>query len=147
MPPTKKAKAPGTSPGKSPGKTPAVMTAGGDTNNWEKGKANHVRIGTCFLKHAQNPAWGLIWAGVPEADICSEEFFGSLATFLVEIYVIESGQKNQGKNLASGTAIQVWSGLIDEVKNRFSKSVSEQTKARSPLARPATPARAPRLFS
>jgi len=32
------------SPGNSPGKIPAPMTAGGDSEDWVKGKANHKRI-------------------------------------------------------------------------------------------------------
>ena len=128
MPPAKKKKPPGTSPGK----TPAPMPAGGDSNDWVKGKANHKRIGTCFLAHSQSSRWGLIWDEVPEAEMCENDFWGSLATYVCEIYEIEAGLKNAGKGLASSTAAGVWSGLIEDMKIRFSKSTSSQTKVRTP---------------
>ena len=49
--------------------------------NTLSGKANYVRIGECFLAHADNAAWGKTWTNVPEADICTQDFFGSLATY------------------------------------------------------------------
>ena len=82
MPPAKKKKGPGTSPGK----TPEVMTSAGGSVDWDKSKKNHKRIGTCFLAHAQNLAWGLIWDEVPEAELSQMDFWGSFATYLVEIY-------------------------------------------------------------
>ena len=87
MPPAKKKKGPGTSPGK----TPEVMTSAGGSVDWDKSKKNHKRIGTCFLAHAQNFAWGLIWDEVPEAELSQMDFWGSFATYLVEIYQIEKG--------------------------------------------------------
>ena len=97
MPPAKKKK----SPGNSPGNIPAPMTAGGDSEDWVKGKANHKRIGTCFLAHSQSSRWGLIWDEVPEAEMCENDFWGSLATYVCEIYEIEAGLKNAGKGLAA----------------------------------------------
>ena len=47
MPPARKKKP----PGNSPGNVPAPMTAGGDSEDWVKGKANHKRIGNCGFKH------------------------------------------------------------------------------------------------
>ena len=67
-----------------------------------KGKANHKRIGTCFLAHSQSSRWGLIWDKVPEAEMCEND---------CEIYEIEAGLKNAGKGLASSTAAGVFSGL------------------------------------
>jgi len=141
MPPAKKKK----SPGNSPGNIPAPMTAGGDSEDWVKGKANHKRIGNCFLAHSQNPKWGLDWDKVPEAELREQDFWGSFATYLTEIYEIAAGQKNPGKNLSSKSAVNAWSGLIDDFKSRFGKSASQETKARPPPtpARPFPP-RTPR---
>ena len=66
--------------------------ARGDDVGWglrrlgQEHKKNHKRIGTCFLAHAQNFAWGLIWDEVPEAELSQMDFWGSFATYLVEIY-------------------------------------------------------------
>ena len=43
--------------------------------------------------------------------MCENDFWGSLATYVCEIYEIEAGLKNAGKGLASSTAAGVWSGL------------------------------------
>ena len=135
MPPAKKQKGPGTSPGK----TPEPMTHVGDSVDWENSKKNHKRIGTLFLAHSQNPTWGQVWDEVPEAELCKQDFWGSLATYLVEIYRIsQESKKNPGKALASKSAAYVWSGLIDDMKNRFSMSSSPQTKVRTPRRTPHT---------
>ena len=128
MPPAKKKRGPGTSPGK----TPEVMTSAGGSVDWDKSKKNHKRIGTCFLAHAQNLAWGLIWDEVPESELNQMDFWGSFATYLVEIYQIDKGHVNVGKALASNSAAGVWGGLIEDMKFRFSSSTSPQTKARTP---------------
>ena len=114
------------------------------SDDWVKGKANHKRIGTCFLAHAQNPKWEEIWDEVPEAEMREQLFWGSFTTYLIEIYLIAAGQKNAGKNLSSRTAVYVWSGLIDDMKYRFAKSTSPQTKARSPPTPASIPPRSRR---
>ena len=108
------------------------MTSAGGSVDWDKSKKNHKRIGTCFLAHAQNSAWGLIWDEVPEAELNQMDFWGSFATYLVEIYQIEKGSVNVGKALASNSAAGVWGGLIEDMKFRFSSSTSPQTKVRTP---------------
>ena len=113
------------------------MTSAGGSVDWDKSKKNHKRIGTCFLAHAQNLAWGLIWDEVPEAELSQMDFWGSFATYLVEIYQIDKGHVNVGKALASNSAAGVWGGLIEDMKFRFSSSTSPQTKARTPRT-PAT---------
>ena len=60
------------------------------------------------------------------------DFWGSFATYLVEIYQIDKGHVNVGKALASNSAAGVWGGLIEDMKFRFSSSTSPQTKARTP---------------
>ena len=141
MPPRKKA----TPGGGTPGKVPTPMQATGASANTLSGKANHVRIGECFLAHADNAAWGKTWTDVPEAEICTQDFFGSLATYLVSDYKIAEGQKNPGQALAKSTAVQTWSGLIDHTRQRFGKSTSMQTQERlsqHALHPPAAPAHA-----
>ena len=142
MPPAKKQKVPGTSPGK----TPQPMTHRGDSVDWENGKKNHKRIGTLFLEHSQNSEWGQVWDDVPEAELCKQSFWGSFATYLVAIYRISlQAQRNPGKPLASASAAGVWSGLIEDTKNRFSESSLPQMKARTPRRTPRT--RTPRTHA
>ena len=126
--PKKRPRGPETSGG-----TPEPMTAGGDSRawrGWSGSKANHVRIGTSFLEYSQNDKWVLVWTEVPEKEMCCENFFGSLAIFLSEIYVIDEKDRNGGQRLHSKTAVGVWSGLIDQAKHRFCKSTNATTQAR-----------------
>lgn len=87
---------------------------------------------------------------MPEEEICTQELWGSFATYLSEIYVIAAGKKNVGKTYLPSTAVLVWGGLLDQLKLKLSKSTSAQTKARlaqhaSMHALSVAPARACRL--
>ena len=142
MPPAKRQK-PG---GISPGKVPTVMKAVGDSPATQSGKGNFLRIGDLFLAHADNSAWGKVWTDVPEPEICTQDFFGSLATYIVDIYEIKEGDKNAGQTLAKSTLVQLWSGLIEHTRNRFSKSTSVQTQERlSSSRRPEATRRQPSI--
>ena len=82
---------------------------------------------------------------MPEPEICTQDFFGSLATYIVDIYEIKEGDKNAGQTMAKSTLVQLWSGLIEHTKHRFIKSTSVQTQER--LAQNPPPARTPRSTS
>ena len=78
--------------------------------------------------------------GPGEKFACDNQIFEHLATFLVFIYNIASGDKNHEKGfLGEKTAQQIWSSrsLIQQSKTRFSKPTEQATKVcrtRVPLA-------------
>ena len=110
---------------------PKPMDAGGTSNPRPRPTTptnSQVQLGEAFLAHAQNEKWGLKWSEVPEEEICTNDFWGSLATYIAEIYTIGEGKKNQGKNLSRKVGVQEWSGLLHQVKLRFNKSTSTCTQ-------------------
>ena len=112
------------------------MTPQGGSIDWAKGQANQQRILASFLLWMnevcadESEQWGLTWEAVPEAELCTEKFFGIFAQYLLETYLIPNGCKNAGKLLDSASAIAVWSGAINQTRLRFSKSTRQQTQAR-----------------
>ena len=145
MPPARKKESPRKPP--AAGKAPAPMTTQGAARGTVSIKQNQIRILERFLEFSANEVWGTVWAEVPEAEVCTQDFWGSFATYLSEVYVISEGEKNAGQGMAPSTTVNTWSGLLDSTKQRFSKSDSEQTKVSlAPLPRPAhRPATPPAL--
>ena len=122
----------------------SAMTSEGDAPATVLAKNNHLRIGGLFLAHIKevdselSKKWGTLWSQVPEKFACDNQIFEHLATFLVFIYNIASGDKNHEKGfLGQKTAQKVWSSLIQQSRTRFSKSTEKATKVcrtRVPLA-------------
>ena len=107
----------------------SAMTSEGDAPATVLAKNNHLRIGDLFLAHIKevdselSTKWGTLWSQVPEKFACNNQIFEHLATFLVFIFNIASGDKNHEKGfLGQKTAQQIWSSLIQQSKTRFSRS-------------------------
>eukprot|EP00966_Prymnesium_polylepis_P270664 6253067-Prymnesium_polylepis.2 len=110
------------------------MTSEGASATWTKELANHVNVGNAFLtylgKHDAELGfhYGTKWDDVPEEQMCTQELFGYLATYLAETHRIEVGNRNAGRLFDKGTADTVWGGLIQNAKKRFGKSKNDATK-------------------
>jgi len=69
-----------------------ALTPVGESDNWNKGKANHMRIGSLFLAHVHetdavlSEKCGLVWEEVPEEQAASFHVFAMLASYLVTTY-------------------------------------------------------------
>ena len=137
------------------------MSAGGGSDAWYQAKANHVRIGTCFLEHIAEASpelsakWGTDWRALAEEHACSKEIYEHLATYLVNTYTIPEGVRNQGARLGSKTAQGVWSSLIQQSKARFADTSdpaslvrrAPRASLRGPNSGPSlTPAAPPQKF-
>ena len=111
-----------------------AMKPTGQSSDWLASKANHVRIGNLFLAHVGktdaelSAKWGLSWAELPEAEAAQQDVYSHLATFLVETYTIQDKDRNQGKQLAVGSAHGIWRGLINERREALSKSETPSTQ-------------------
>ena len=118
------------------------MRVGGEADPTVKAHANHVRIGNCFLDYIKSAdpvlhiQWGLDWSKLKEAHACSREIYEHLATYLVEVYLIDQGNINAGKHLSFKVALQVWSGLIQHQKRAFPHSTVRARSVRAACALP-----------
>ena len=96
------------------------MTAEGTGASTVSGNGNQVRVATEFLKYSASEKWGQVWEEVPEAELCTQDFWGSVATYLAEVYIIPPGHKNAGTGFHHSTAVGIWSELLDSLKKRLS---------------------------
>ena len=120
------------------------MEAGGDSDNWVAQKANQIRIGTEFVEQiehegikAQLPAGAASWQTLPVPVLITQLFWGPLATFLCNTYVISSGVSNAGKHLGIKSVLACWSGLMHQAFQFCTSGVvTDDVKVRpSPRAR------------
>ena len=121
------------------------MEAGGDSDNWVAQKANQIRIGTEFVEQiehegikAQLPAGAASWQTLPVPVLITQLFWGLLATFLCNTYVISSGVRNAGKHLGiKSVLLACWSGLMHQAFQFCTSGVvTDDVKVRpSPRAR------------
>lgn len=134
---------------KSPRKPPAApkeMTAQGSSSDWVKGQANQKRIVTKFLKYLadvgaeESALWRLTWEGVPEAELCTQKFWGMFGQYLLETYTIEPGHKNAGNLMDSGSVVSVWGGLIQQAKQIYQRSTEVKTQVLLPFCAHICPA-------
>ena len=88
------------------------------------GNANHRRFFNDFLNHitkqdaALSGKFGLSWESVSDAVLGDKEIWAHFATFLVEVYKIPAGLINAGKSPGKGTAVNAWSGMINQARTR-----------------------------
>ena len=110
------------------------MAAGGTSKSWTDARANNISVANDFLKHIANTdeslsdRWGGSWVDVPEEEAASRDIFARLATYLAEVHLIKSGNRNAGKNFDSSTADACWNDLMRGNEQRFSKSKEETTR-------------------
>ena len=130
---------PPTSPRKRPTRE---MQAGGSSAPWVKSLANQRRVANMFLAHVAetnnvlSEKWGIDIMDVPEECITTTEFFGHLATYLVEVYRISMDSPiRPGQLLGKKSAVTIWSGTLNQMYKRFSKSVRPETPVRALPAR------------
>ena len=126
---------------KAPPAPAAPMQAAGAAKATKDGKAAQLKIANkCLewlpdkeLQAAAGPDWGKI----PENIVCATLLWRYLATFLSEVYEIDSGKRNAGEHKKNIKA--TWSNLFHEASLRFNSADSPDTsKARA--APPALPA-------
>jgi hypothetical protein len=119
---------------------PKAMQAGGLSKSTKNAHANQIAIFNEFLEYIRSEdaelsaRWGVEWEKVPEAELSQAHIWAHLATFLVEVYVIKKGSKNEGEHPDIGTAHGYWGGLIDQARTRTSSSESLAVKVRVCLA-------------
>ena len=108
------------------------MKGGGQSKGTTTGKANQIRIFNLFLQTIQTTdpelasAWGATWEELPEAVLADTAVWGHFATYLCETYRIEKGYK-RGERLMLKTAHGIWGGVIEQARQRLSKSKIEET--------------------
>ena len=104
-----------------------AMEPAGQTKATQQGKAAQADKIEAFLADMaeSNPElsqiWGAAFEKVPVAVLASMEFWGHLATWLVEVYVISEGDVNGGQHLGVGPAHAAWSGAIDSARKTVAK--------------------------
>jgi hypothetical protein len=118
------------------------LTSEGSSEDWRKAKANFLRVGNLFLGHLRDASkeelsveCGLEWLELQETVVRTRTFWGLLGTFLVKVYVIGEGNKNEGQHLDVKSALAVWSGLFNLTTQALQKSDEKDTRERPP-ARP-----------
>lgn len=116
----------------SSGSGPVAMTADGEDEGTVQARANREKICNKFLLHISTDApelskrWGLQFASVPEEEICSQEFWGHLATYLVEVYISEKTAEKLGHK----SACAVWGTSLYALKSRFQHTNRDAIKVR-----------------
>ena len=139
------------SPSPSRSAPPAPLQPGGESASTVSAKANQINIANEFLAQLSSDLRqqaGDDFEKVRAEVICTEEFWGHLASFLCFTYKIKGGRKNAGKPLDEDTAIPIWSGLINQAKQRFSKGgLSEGNKVWCCTAAAHTPEHAARTHT
>lgn len=112
----------------------AAMTPQGESASWLNQKSNQKNIANEFLAQLTGElkaAAGSDFETMPEEVACAEEFYATFATFLCFKYRIPAGRVNQGKPLDEDSAIPVFTGVIRQSQQRFSKqTISEESKVR-----------------
>ena len=112
-----------------------ALTPVGESDNWNKGKANHIRIGSLFLAHVHetdavlSEKCGLVWEEVPEEQAASFHVFAMLASYLVTTYSTKDASAAHSEYLSKKSAEGYWSSLLHDVKRRFGTSSSLETQA------------------
>ena len=118
----------------------APMEPAGASKEWTAAKANHTRIGNCFLESMKesNPQeaskWGDDWEQVAEEHVTTRDFFGHGATYLATTYIIPAGHRNAGQKLDQSSAEGVWPAWIQAAKKRFIASQRPETLMHSARA-------------
>ena len=109
-------------------------------------KNNQVRVANLFLSDylgtADAPlreAAGDDFMLVPPDVICACLIWEFLAQYLATVYIICKGRKNAGKHLHDSTAVQLWSGLIQQQHTRFSGGGASAEQMVSPAPLPLPP--------
>lgn len=111
----------------------APMAATGTSASTIKAAVNHVRIGNLFLEHISkenadlSARWGKDFLKVPETEICTEYFFGMVATYLASVYISEGGA-SKGNHISSTTAELYFNALLNMTKERLRLSTQQQTQ-------------------
>ena len=62
---------------------------------------------------------------------------------IVTEHIIDDGKKNEGENFKVKTAHNMWRGLLNERRNKFSKSSNQKTKVSAIVQHAPLPARPP----
>ena len=117
-----------------PKPTVKAVEARGQAQSTLAGNANHRRFFNDFLNHiAKEDAdlsgkFGLSWESVSDAVLGDKEIWAHFATFLVEVYKIPAGLINAGKSPSKGTAVNAWSGMINQARIRTLDSENLEVK-------------------
>ena len=117
-----------------------AMTGEEICTNTAKANAGSKRIGEMFLAYLKesNPELsqrlGLKWDDVPEKEMCNQDFFGLVASYLESVYTIGDNHKGGGKGLDTSTAVQHWSTLLQMAHKLHRNGHEETTKVRARAA-------------
>lgn len=122
-------------PRQSPRKVAKEMKHIGQTKSTGQQHTNQISIFDEFLLHIKHAAsdvhseWGSPMKSieVSEEVIVKREVWGHFATFLCEEYR-SAGPKNKGELVSVRTAHQLWSGVINQFKQKLGKEGNAQTK-------------------
>ena len=112
------------------------MAATGSSTSHQKAEKRQLAIGNDVLKYvkdtdsALHAKWGDKFLEVPEAEVCTEYFFGMVATYIAQVAVIEPGRINAGQGYDNQTAEIFFNGLLFQTKERLKGSTSSQTQVR-----------------
>ena len=112
-------------------------------------RSNFVKFGDTFLSAVAKSdrqdlaaLWGTSWVALSEDASTEYEVYEHFATFVTE-HIIDDGKKNEGENFKVKTAHNMWRGLLNERRNKFSKSSNQKTKVSAIVQRAPFPARPP----
>ena len=117
---------------------PAPLSGQGDSENWVGAQNNQIRIGDLFLKwlpdaDLKKQIGGRSWVQLPEEVACRQPLYSWLGTYLIDHYIIEKPYRNAGEHFRVKPALNVWNGLLNQVRQRFAgqASLSEESKVRA----------------
>jgi hypothetical protein len=94
-----------------------------------KGKSNVSRILNLFVAQHDEvcvAAGYATWASLPEEMLCAQEFYGRLAYYLVNVYIIESS-RNDGQPLRCDSVLNYMTQSIQQASARFKASGTPAT--------------------
>ena len=113
-----------------PVELPCKLSSEGDSESWNLGKANYLRLFDVFrTSHtAYLAAYPTGFQDLPEWVVSRRELYENFATYLLEVYIIAPGNKNAGQPLACSTVCNGLGALLNMVKVRFGGSGSIETK-------------------
>ena len=106
-----------------------AMEPGGSSKSWEKGKNNHLRL---FEKmrtevDGMQEKFPTKFDLLPESSVCDPQLYALLATYLTDVYKIETGAY-AGGHLSIDTVVNTLRSLINMAKGKWQANGSSETK-------------------
>jgi hypothetical protein len=107
----------------------AELLSTGFSPSWQQSKTNVLRVFEQFRKSTPEleKMFPKPWDQMSEDEVCTMQVYGCFASFLLHVYLIESGS-NKGEPLRVSSVLNYVGSLIQQANTKFKANGSHATK-------------------